>query len=81
MLFKKRDYLQVEVYTDANWAGSVIDRRSTSSYCMFVGGNHVTWRSKEKIVVASCSVEAEFRSLAHGICEVLQIKRLLEDLR
>ena len=31
--------------------------------------------------MARSSVEAEFRSVAHGICEVLWIKRLLEDLK
>ena len=31
-----------EVYTDADWAGAVDDRRSTSGYFTFVGGNLVT---------------------------------------
>ena len=62
-------------------AGSITDRRSTSGYCTFVGGNLVTWRSKKQSVVARSSAEAEFRSVAHGICEVLWIRRLLEDLK
>lgn len=32
-------------------------------------------------LVARSSAEAEFRAIAHGICEVLWIKRLLEDLK
>ena len=31
--------------------------------------------------MARSSVEAEFRSLAHGICEAILIKRLFEDLK
>ena len=31
--------------------------------------------------MASSSAEAEFRSLAHGICEAMWIKRLIEDLK
>ncbi|XP_024028916.1 uncharacterized protein LOC112093838 [Morus notabilis] len=81
LLFKKREHLQVETYTDADWAGSTIDRRSTSGYCTFVGGNLVTWRSKKQNVVARSSAEAEFRALAHGICEVMWIRRLLDDLK
>lgn len=81
LLFRKNEFLGVEVYTDADWAGSVTDRRSTSGYCTFVGGNLVTWRSKKQSVVARSSAEAEFRAVALGICEILWIKRLLEELR
>lgn len=38
--------------------------------CSFVGGNLVTWRSKKQDVVARSSPEAEFRSMAQGICYV-----------
>ena len=47
LYFAKHDHLLVEAYSDADWAGSVTDRRSTSGYCTFVGGNLVTWRSKK----------------------------------
>ncbi|XP_057720233.1 uncharacterized mitochondrial protein AtMg00810-like [Arachis stenosperma] len=47
LLFKKEGILSMKVYTDANYAGSIIDRRSTSGYCMFLGGNLVTWKSKK----------------------------------
>ncbi|XP_059654624.1 pentatricopeptide repeat-containing protein At3g06920-like [Cornus florida] len=39
-LLKNRGHLQVEAYTDTDWAGSAIDRRSTSGYCTFVGVLH-----------------------------------------
>ncbi|RVW98554.1 hypothetical protein CK203_026828 [Vitis vinifera] len=39
LLFKSRGHLQIETYTNADWAGSIVDRRSTSRYCSFVGGN------------------------------------------
>ena len=81
LLFNKHGHLLVEVYTDADWAGSATDWKSTSGYCTFLGGNLVTWRSKKQNVVARSSAEAEFRAVAHGICEVLWIKRLLEDLK
>ncbi|KAH9649138.1 hypothetical protein KPL70_025878 [Citrus sinensis] len=81
LMFRKRDNLQIEVFTDADWAGSSTDRRSTSGYCTFIGGNLVTRRSKKQNVVARSSAEAEFGSLSHGICEAIWIKRLFEDLK
>nr|CAN73122.1 hypothetical protein VITISV_024228 [Vitis vinifera] len=46
ILFAKNvNHQSIEVYTDADWASAVDDRRSTSSYFTFVGGNLVTWKS------------------------------------
>ena len=80
LLFTKHDHLKVEGYTDADWAGSADDRRSTSGYFTFVGGNLVTWRSKKQPVVARSSAEAEYRGMALGVCELLWLKNILQDL-
>ncbi|XP_022864187.1 uncharacterized protein LOC111384166 [Olea europaea var. sylvestris] len=42
LFFKKNERKEVEVFTDADWAGSLEDRRSTTGYCTFVWGNSVT---------------------------------------
>ena len=81
ILFKKEGNLSLEVYTDADYAGSLVDRRSTTGYCMFLGGNLVTWRSKKQNVVARSSAKAEFRAMTQGICELLWMKIILLDLR
>ena len=80
ILFKKGESLTLEAYTDADYAGSLIDRRSTTGYCTFLGGNLVTWRSKKQNVVARSSAEAEFRAMALGVCELLWLKIILDDL-
>ncbi|RVX12128.1 Retrovirus-related Pol polyprotein from transposon RE1 [Vitis vinifera] len=81
ILFAKNvDHQSIEVYTDADWAGAVNDRRSTSGYFTFVGGNLVTWKSKKQNVVARSSAEAEFRGMTLGLCEALLLRLLLQDL-
>ena len=66
LMFKKPEDRGIKVYNDADWVGSILDRRSTSGYCSFVWGNLVTWRSKKQSVVSKSSAKAKFRALAHG---------------
>ena len=42
ILFKKSNTLALKAYTDADYAGSLVDRRSTTGYCTFLGGNLIT---------------------------------------
>ena len=81
ILFKKTSNIALAIYTDADFAGSPLDRRSTTCYCTFIGGNLVSWRSKKQKVVARSSSEAEFRAMAAGVCELLWVKIILKDLK
>ena len=81
MLFKKGNELTLEAYTDANYVRSIDDRRSTLGYCTFLGGNLVTWRNKKQNVVTRSRAEVEFRVMALGVCELLWLKIILEDLK
>ena len=81
LFFKKKEQQSIEAYTNADWVGSITDRKSTSRYCTFVCGNLGAWRSKKQNVVARCSAEVEYRSMAHGVCEMIWLKRVLEELK
>ena len=48
ILYSNHGHNRVECFTDADWAGLKEDRRSTSGYCVFVGGNLVSWKSKKQ---------------------------------
>ena len=77
MFSNHNNTIEVCGFTDADWAGNITDRRSTSGYFTFVGGNLVTWRSKKQNVVARSSAEAEYRGMAQGVCELLWLRNLL----
>lgn len=72
--------LIVTAYCDADWAGSQINRRSTSGFGVFLGDNLVSWSAKKQPTVARSSIEAEYRSLAHTTAEQLWTQQLLADL-
>ena len=74
LFYMRNNHLQIEAYTDSNYGSSIIDKRSISSYCTFVGGNLVTWCSKKQTIVARLSAEAEFCVMAQGVCKLLWIR-------
>lgn len=59
ILYSNDSHTRVECFVDADYPGSKIDRRSTTGYCAFVGGNLVSWRSKKQNVVSRSSAESE----------------------
>uniref|UniRef100_A0A6N2K1Z3 Reverse transcriptase Ty1/copia-type domain-containing protein n=1 Tax=Salix viminalis TaxID=40686 RepID=A0A6N2K1Z3_SALVM len=71
---------KIKGYTYSDWTGNQTDRRLTLGYFMFVEGNLVTWRSMKQKVVARSSTEVEYRGMIHGVCELLWIKQVLQDL-
>ncbi|XP_021802654.1 uncharacterized protein LOC110746726 [Prunus avium] len=77
---QKNGHLDLEGYTNADYAGNITDRRSTSGYFTFVGGNLVTCRSKKQNVVSRSSAESEYRGIAQGVCEILWLRWLLAEI-
>ncbi|KAK2972925.1 hypothetical protein RJ640_015640 [Escallonia rubra] len=80
LLYSNHGHSYIECFSDADWAGSKLDRKSTTGYCVFVGGNLVSWKSKKQSVVSRSSAESEYRAMAQSTCEVMWICHLLEEI-
>ena len=67
-------------FSDADWAGDLDDRKSTSGYMFQIGGTAVSWRSKKQTTVALSTAEAEYVALAGATQEAVWMRQLTADL-
>jgi hypothetical protein len=73
--------MQLLGYSDADWAGCIDTRRSTSGYCFFLGSSLISWKAKKQLTVSKSSSEAEYRALSTATCELMWLQYLLKDLQ
>jgi len=59
-----------QAFSDADWAGDTDDRFFVGAYCVFLGSNLISWRSKQQATVARGSIEAEYKALANTAAEL-----------
>ena len=65
-------------YSDADWAGDLDNRKSTSGYIFNLCEGAVSWRSKKQSCVALSMAEAEYMALASAAQEAVWLRRLLD---
>ncbi|KAL3746544.1 hypothetical protein ACJRO7_015497 [Eucalyptus globulus] len=67
-------------FSDVDWAGCTITRRSTTGFCTFLGSNLLSWSAKKQPTVSRSSTEAEYRALASTTAELTWISFVLQDI-
>ncbi|GJT85955.1 hypothetical protein Tco_1067672 [Tanacetum coccineum] len=56
--------LELVAYTDSDYAGATLDRKSTTGGCQFLGNRLISWQCKKQTVVATSTTEAEYVAAA-----------------
>ncbi|GJT22033.1 putative ribonuclease H-like domain-containing protein [Tanacetum coccineum] len=66
-------------YSDSDYAGASLDRKSTTGGCQFLGCRLISWQCKKQTVVATSSTEAEYVAAASCYGQVLWIQNQMLD--
>ena len=77
--YKKEKPFELVGYTDADFAGDKVERKSTSGHCQFLGESLVSWACKKQNTIALSTTEAEYIAAASCCSQVLWIKQQLVD--
>ena len=67
-------------FSDADWAGDTVDRRSTTGLILKVNGCTVSWASKKQQTVSLSSAEAEYMAAGAATQEIIWLRGLLGEL-
>jgi len=70
---------EMEAYCDADWAGDMDSRRSTSGWLCLLNGGPISWCSKKQGITAISTTE--FVAMCGAAKQIVWLRRLLSDLK
>jgi hypothetical protein len=73
--------IQLDAFSDADWAADKIDRISVSGWIARINGDPVSWQSKKQSSVALSSCESELYAECSATQELLWLRGLMKELR
>ncbi|GJU81257.1 putative ribonuclease H-like domain-containing protein, partial [Tanacetum coccineum] len=83
--YPKDSPFDLEAYTDSDYAGASLDRKSTTGGCQFLGRRLISWQCKKQTIVASSTTKAEYVAASSSCGQCCQAKvnaaRLLTTAR
>jgi len=66
-------------FSDSDYAGCKLDRKSTSGTCHLLGSNLISWNSKKQACVALSTAEAKYIAVGHACAQSIWLKHQLMD--
>ncbi|GJS02635.1 putative reverse transcriptase, RNA-dependent DNA polymerase [Tanacetum coccineum] len=70
---------ELEAYSDSDYGGDSLDRKSTTGGCQFLGRRLISWQCKKQTIVANSTTEAKYAAAANYCRQVLWIQNQMMD--
>ncbi|GKB72892.1 hypothetical protein Tco_0934304, partial [Tanacetum coccineum] len=69
----------LEAFSDSDYGGASLDRKSTTGGCQFLGRRLISWQCKKHPIMANSTTEAEYVAAANCCGQVLWIHNQMMD--
>src|SRR5882757_2885731 len=80
LMYSRSKDFTLHGYSDSDYAGCKIDRKSTSGFMFFAGEKLVSWSSHKQPITSLSSTEAEYIALASAARETVWLRRFLCEI-
>ncbi|GKD14964.1 hypothetical protein Tco_1199371, partial [Tanacetum coccineum] len=77
--YPRESPFDLEAFSDSDYGGSNLDRKSTTGGCQFLGQRLISWQCKKHTIVATSTTEAEYVAAANCCGQVLWVQNQLLD--
>src|SRR6266542_1858657 len=81
LTYRKSDGLEVVGYLDADFAGCVDSKKSTSGYIFTLAGGAISWKSSKQTLTALSTMQAEFVACYEATGQAVWFKSFIPGLR
>lgn len=80
LMYTRGSDIKMSGFTEADQAGSSVDRKSTNGYCFNIGSRMTSWCSRKQESIALNSAEVEYMAASIASCEAIWLRKLLVNL-
>ncbi|GJS14519.1 hypothetical protein Tco_0408991 [Tanacetum coccineum] len=77
--YPRESSFDLEAYSDSDYAGANLDRKSTTGGCQFLGSRLISWQCKKQTILAASTTEVKYVAAASYCGQVLWIQNQMLD--
>ena len=78
--YRQTNTLDIVGFNDADYAGCMDDKKSTSGYIFMMARRAISWKSVKQTLIASSTMEAEYMACYEATCQAIWLRNFISAL-